>query len=93
MAIEIEYKSADNYMLVRVDGVLGDQAYSQVIGEVTSSKEYSTDVNTIWDLRKMDFSGVDEKQERSFISIREKKDVKRGSSKVVCSWLMTLHME
>ena len=78
----MEYKSSGNYLFITVEGVLVDKKFSQAMGEITSSEEYSPDVNTIWDMRKMDFSQVDESFERLLISIRKGVELKRGNPRL-----------
>ena len=82
MTIELEYKSSDNYLLATVEGVFVHHDFIQAMAEITSSEEYSPDVNTIWDVRKLDFGHVDEDLERLVISIRKTIDEKRGNTKL-----------
>ena len=53
------------------------------MGEITSSEEYPSNVNTIWGLRKTDLSNADKDLINSFIAIRIKKYEKRVNTLLV----------
>jgi hypothetical protein len=78
----LEYNSSDNYFLATIDGDILPHDFKQAMDEITASEEYPPDVNTIWDIREVDFSPMNEGLARSLIHIRKTTDEKRGNTKL-----------
>jgi hypothetical protein len=82
MAMKLEYKSSDNYLLATVEGIMMPHNFNQAMDEITSPEGYPPDVSTIWDFREVDFRPGNEGLARSLVYIRKTKDEKRGNTKV-----------
>jgi len=59
MAIKLEYKPSQNILIGAMEGTLSIEMYKQTMDKIISTNEYPTDVPTLWDLRKLDFSSID----------------------------------
>jgi len=82
MAINFEYNSKQNFLLVKVVGEIKVEDYSNLMNIELPSKNVSIDTNAIWDLSEMDFSVLDIELEREINKEREKIDEKRQGTKI-----------
>jgi hypothetical protein len=65
-----------------VEGLTTIEMFKQAINELISSIDYPSNVNTLWDLRKLDFHPIDRNFEEEIIALRREVDTKRGNVRV-----------
>lgn len=75
MAVKLDYVSSLNILIGTMEGKLTLEMYKQTMDEIISSDQYPSDVYTLWDLRKLDFSSIDRNFVEQVTLIR--KDINR----------------
>ena len=82
MAIFCKYDSDKAMLYCTAEGRVSIEDFQQAMLNIINSEEFSSDVRTLWDIRKMDLSSIDKEFALQLISLR-KKNPQRGSSKMV----------
>jgi len=82
MAINFEYDSDQNILLIRVVGEINSEQYSNLMKVELPSRNIPINTNAIWDLSEMDFSILNIELEREIIKEREKIDTERKGTKI-----------
>ena len=81
MPISCHYDRERNILLGKMSGLLTEDDYRANMEEIIQSAEIPSDANTIWDMRKVDVSGLTFEFMTGLISFREDYP-ERGSSKI-----------
>ena len=82
MPIQYTYIKDKDYLLAKIEGILDWEELKLVAKKITSSNEFPANVNTIYDLTKMDFSNITAEFEEKLIRFRKQLD--RGDAKIAC---------
>jgi hypothetical protein len=82
VSIKLEYLRDPNILIATVEGLTTIEMFKQAINELISSIDYPSNVNTLWDLRKLDFHPIDRNFEEEIIALRREVDTKRGNVRV-----------
>jgi len=82
MAIDFIYDNASEILIVTISGQLDMAALQIAAQKLTSSNEFPSNVNTIYDMTKMDFSNITTEFEENVILFRKQLD--RGDAKIAC---------
>ena len=82
MAIQYKYIPDDNFLLIKISGVLDWEQLKDAAEKVTTSKEFPAHVDTLYDLSEMDFSNITTEFEEKLILFRKHLD--RGDAKIAC---------
>ncbi len=72
MKTNLTYNKEINVLYITVEGSFSLAEYEEIISSIVSSSDYPSDVNTLWDLNKLDFKPITSDTEHRVISIREK---------------------
>ena len=76
----VRYDREKELLSVAVKGTLTLDYFEEAMKAITRSDQFPPDTRTIWDVREMDFSGIDRSFEERLINIR-KKYPERGSAR------------
>lgn len=82
MAIDFKYDQTNEILLVTITGQLDMAALQLAAQKIASSNEFPANVNTIYDMTKMDFSNITTEFEENVIKLRKQLD--RGDAKIAC---------
>lgn len=82
MALQYTYDAENKFLLIKISGALIWDELKQLAFEIASSSEFPSTVNTLYDMREMDFSNVTAEFEEKVIAFR--KQLKRGDAKIAC---------
>jgi len=82
MSIDLEYSNAQKILTIRVQGHLDADSFEAAAQNLVNSNEYCHNVNTIWDLRDMQFDNVDMKLMKQLIDVQKKYAERRGQAKI-----------
>jgi len=82
MAIEYTYNPDNNFLIIKISGVLEWEQLKLAAEKLTTSNEFPADINTLYDLREMDFSNITTEFEEKLILFRKQLD--RGNAKIAC---------
>lgn len=81
MAASLHYNSDKRFLTIIVSGSLSFEEFDGIGQTIMASTEYPADVNTLWDLRQADFSGINSQTLRQYLFHREKYSY-RGNTKI-----------
>ena len=81
MPVILKFEPELNLLIGTMAGGLSLEMFTEAMQEIISSDEYPADVDTLWDLRKLDFSYIDAEFERRIIFVRKTMNKERGSAK------------
>ena len=82
MPVQYKYIPDEKYLLVNISGILEWEQLKIAAEKITTSKEFPTDVDTLYDLTEMDFSNITAEFEEKLIHFRKQLD--RGDAKIAC---------
>jgi hypothetical protein len=82
MTIQYNYIPDDQFLLVKISGVLEWEQLQDAAEKVTTSNEFSAHVDTLYDLSEMDFTNITTEFEEKLILFRKHLD--RGDAKIAC---------
>ena len=81
MPVNFQYDKEKNILYCYCKGPATVEEFKSVMTTIISSTEYPPDLNTLWDVKGVDFSTVDKKFEEQLIFAREHFP-ERGASKI-----------
>lgn len=81
MAISYNYNHEDDALYLSVEGKITMDDLRGVLKDITESEEFSSSVKTLWDLREMDFTGIDLNFGEQLVTLRSL-DSARGETKI-----------
>lgn len=81
MPIQFKYNQNNDVLYGSIEGQLTFDEFKLMLEQVVESSEFRPDVKTLWDLRNLDFSKVDENFERQILQIR-RSFPERGNAKI-----------
>ncbi|MFW2372206.1 MAG: hypothetical protein ACN4GM_03730 [Gammaproteobacteria bacterium] len=70
MPIQFKYNQKKDVLYGSIEGRLTFDEFKLMLEQVVESREFRPDVRTLWDLRNLDFTKVDENFERKVTLIR-----------------------
>lgn len=82
MAVSFTYDTEHQVLIGKVSGSPTLEELTGSVAGVTGSQEYPPDVNTLWDLRDMEFHNIDYQFGEKLIDFRRSIADKRGKAKV-----------
>ena len=82
MAIEYQLDSENKFLLIKISGVLDFELLTGAAEKLMTSSEFPSDINTIYDMSKMDFSNITTEFEEKVVQLRQQLD--RGNAKIAC---------
>jgi hypothetical protein len=82
MSSSYKYDPHLKIVVGKIVGQLDLPDYNKQMKDFVQSDEFPSDVNTLWDLREMDFSDHDYQMEERIVKARGELNKKRGNAKV-----------
>ena len=82
MPLELKYNEKHNYIIVSAKGNATINDAEIIMSEIVASNDFSSNVNSLWDLREFLFDHVDIGYVKQFITIRKKYNELRGEAKI-----------
>lgn len=82
MSIKLSYDSSSKFLYILIQGNLKLQEIEESLKEIINSKEYPADVDSLWDVRELEFSDIDMEFLRGIVAIRKKYNDKRQEAKI-----------
>lgn len=82
MPIKLEYDRAHNILKIHAYGTITLDNVEQGMKQVFESSEYPSDINTLWDVRQLDFSELDLDLIKGIVLLRKKYDAERDGAKI-----------
>lgn len=82
MSIKLSYDSSSKFLYILIQGNLKLQEIEESLKEIINSKEYPADVDSLWDVRELEFSDIDMEFLRGIVAIRKKYNDKRQEPKL-----------
>lgn len=59
MSFKINYIESKNHILVEIEGVFSENDFHEILNTISTSNEYPSNINAIYDLSKMSFKNID----------------------------------
>jgi hypothetical protein len=78
----VEHDSAARLVQVTVTGQASPELFREALAALTASGEFPADIDTLWDLRAVDFQGIDDRFVRTLVGIRRGEYATRGQARV-----------
>lgn len=82
MPVNCEYQVDKAVLYCTAEGSVTVEDFQQAMAGIINSNEFSPDVRTLWDIRKLDYTSVTRELADKLISLREK-NPQRGNTKIV----------
>jgi hypothetical protein len=82
MSIEFTYNKQLQTLIAQVHGYLKFEDIEHFMNEVLTSEEIPSDVNTLWDITKMEFDNIDMELQQKIVEMRKKFNLQRGKAKI-----------
>lgn len=81
MPILYKYNQEDDVLYLTIEGEIAMEDFKVVLKNITESTEFSPQVKTLWDLRKMDFANIDINFGEQLVMLRRQNSA-RGKTKI-----------
>lgn len=81
MPIHFKYNNNNNVLYGSIEGQLSIDEVRLMMEQLVVSRDFSSDVRALWDLRKLNFSNIDANFERQLIILRQSFP-ERGKAKI-----------
>lgn len=82
MPIQFSHNKSQNFLTIKIEGTLSWDDLKNAALNLTSSSQYPANIDTLYDLRDMDFSNIDAEFENNIIEFRKSLD--RGDARIAC---------
>ena len=82
MPIKLKYDENLKILVILVKGIIVLRDVEDAMKELFSSKEYPSNINTLWDVRELEYSEVDLKLIKSVVTLHEKYNNERENAKI-----------
>ena len=82
MPISVDYDPDRGFLICSVRGEFELDAFQSFLEELTSSTTIAHGINTLWDLRQMDFSSVDADHIQRILAIRRRFRARDATARV-----------
>ncbi len=82
MSLEYTHDSKNNILIMKITDLINLAELKESAINIFSSSDIPHDINTLYDLREMDFSNINTEFEERLILFRE--SINRGNAKIAC---------
>jgi len=82
MTTDLRYSDKQQILTIKVQGYLTVDSFEATVLSLLNSDDYYQDVNTMWDIREMQFDNIDMKFLKQVIKVQQKYAQRRGTPKI-----------